>query len=217
MKVTATIIDYGMGNLFSVNRAVEKCGAEAVLTDTAAGIDAAKWLILPGVGAFADGMEGLRSRGLIEPLRRYAASQRPLLGICLGMQMMLEVGYEFGTHEGLGLIPGRVEAVPTVSPSGSHHKVPHIGWNFLKLPAGRTDWQGTNLRNTPVGSATYFVHSFMAVPDDPGNRLADVDYDGVTICASVCNGRVVGHQFHPEKSSDVGLAILGTFLEHEPS
>ena len=208
-----TIVDYGMGNLFSVSRAVERCGAEAVLTDTAAGIDDAKWLILPGVGAFADGMQGLRSRGLVEPLRRYAASQRPLLGICLGMQMMLEVGLEFGTHEGLGLIAGRVESVPTLTASGERHKVPHIGWSGLQLPPGRNGWNNTILRDIAPGAAAYFVHSFMAVPTDPANRLADADYDGVVVGAAIARDLVVGCQFHPEKSGEVGLAILGTFLE----
>jgi len=208
-----TVVDYGMGNLFSVSRAVERCGAEVVLTDTAAGIDDAKWLILPGVGAFADGMQGLRSLGLVEPLRRYAASQRPLLGICLGMQMMLEVGLEFGSHEGLGLIPGSVESVPTLTPSGEHHKVPHIGWSGLQLPPGRNGWNGTILRNIEPGAATYFVHSFMAVPTDPAHRLADADYDGIAVCASIARDLVVGCQFHPEKSGEVGLTILKTFLE----
>jgi glutamine amidotransferase len=208
-----TVVDYGMGNLFSVSRAVERCGAEVVLTDTAAGIDDAKWLILPGVGAFADGMQGLRSRGLVEPLRRYAASQRPLLGICLGMQMMLEAGLEFGTHEGLGLIPGRVETVPALSASGAPHKVPHIGWSGLQLPPGRADWNNTILRNIAPGAAGYFVHSFMAVPTDPAHRLADADYDGVAVCAAIARDLVTGCQFHPEKSGEVGLTILKTFLE----
>ena len=209
---TVGIVDYGMGNLLSVSRAIEHCGAEPLLVSSPADIDAARWLILPGVGAFADGMAGLHELGLIEPLRRYAASQRPFLGICLGMQMMMDWSLEFGRHEGLGLISGGVIPVPSSDTSGRAHKVPLIGWSSLEIPSHGTGWDGTLLRNTPPGAAAYFVHSFMAVPDNEADRLADTDYGGVNICAAISRGFVAGCQFHPEKSGDVGLGILKAFL-----
>lgn len=210
---TVSIVDYGMGNLFSVSRAVERCGAEPVLVSSPADIEKAHWLILPGVGAFADGMAELRALSLVEPLRRHAASQKPLLGICLGMQMMMDWSMEFGRHDGLGIIAGGVLPVPPVDQSGTPHKVPLIGWSGLELPRGRNNWDGTILRDITPGAATYFVHSFMAVPDVAADRLAETDYGGVKVCATVSRGQVSGCQFHPEKSGDVGLSILNAFLE----
>jgi glutamine amidotransferase len=212
---TVTIVDYGIGNLLSVSRAFEHCGANVVMTDTASGIDAAEHLVLPGVGAFADGMEGLRQRGLVEPLRRYAGSGRPFLGICLGMQMLLEYSYEFGVHEGLGIIPGNVVSVPPVNATGHRHKIPHIGWNGLKLPPGRHSWAGTPLAGLAEGATTYFVHSFMAEPADPAHRLADCDYDGITLSAAISDRSITGCQFHPEKSGKAGLQVMNAFLRNQ--
>ena len=209
---TVSIVDYGMGNLLSVSRAVEHCGAEPVLVSSSVDIEKAQWLILPGVGAFADGMAGLRALSLVEPLRRHAASQKPLLGICLGMQMMMDWSMEFGRHDGLGIIAGGVVPVPPLDQSGTPHKVPLIGWSSLELPSGRNNWDGTILRDITPGAATYFVHSFMAVPDAPIDRLAETDYGGVKVCAAISRGPVSGCQFHPEKSGDVGLSILNAFL-----
>ena len=206
-----TVIDYGIGNIFSVSRALERCGAQVTLSADPAQIEAAPRLVLPGVGAFADGMRGLRERGLVEPLRRYAATGKPLLGICLGMQMLASGSEEFGDHEGLGLIPGRVLPVPDKTTSGQPQKIPHIGWSGLIKPAG-TDWRGTLLGGTPEGTAVYLVHSYAVVPDDPKHRLADCLYGGHRIAAAIRSGRIVGCQFHPEKSGDAGLAILSRFL-----
>lgn len=210
---TVSIVDYGMGNLFSVSRAVEHCGAQAVLVRTPAEIENAHWLILPGVGAFANGMEGLRALSLVEPLRKHAASQKPFLGICLGMQMMMDWSVEFGRHEGLGIVPGGVVPVPPLDRSGAPHKVPLIGWSGLDMPAGRKSWNDTILRSTAPGAAAYFVHSFMADPAEPADRLANTSYDGVDICAAIARGPIAGCQFHPEKSGEMGLEILKTFLQ----
>ncbi|HEY9686954.1 MAG TPA: imidazole glycerol phosphate synthase subunit HisH [Coleofasciculaceae cyanobacterium] len=212
MSNRVSVVDYGMGNLFSVSRALEACGAEPVLVDTPEAIIDADILILPGVGAFADGMAGLRERNLVEQLKVYANSGRPMLGICLGMQMMLETAEEFGTHEGLGLIPGRVVAIPPVGVDGQPHKIPHIGWNDLMKPSGAEDWQETILAETPEGARMYFVHSFMAQPSDEKARLADCDYNGQRISAVVKAGNVYGTQFHPEKSGALGLQILRNFI-----
>lgn len=206
-----TVIDYGIGNLFSVGRAIEHCGAQVQLSGEAAAIDAASHLVLPGVGAFADGMAGLRERGLVEPIRRYAASGRPLLGICLGMQMLASTSEEFGEHEGLGLIPGRVRPVPPVDNAGKPHKIPHIGWSAL-TPAPGVHWEGSPLAGTPVGAAVYLVHSFHVVPDDPAHLLAQCDYGGHRVTAAIRSAAVFGCQFHPEKSGAVGLEIMRTFV-----
>ena len=212
MSAPVTIIDYGSGNLLSVSRAFERCGAEHLLSQDPADIETAQRLVLPGVGAFADGMQGLRDRGLIEPIRRYAASGRPLLGICLGMQMLASMSLEFGEHEGLNLIPGRVLPVPAIDLDGSSQKIPHIGWADLSMPSAKR-WSGTLFDQTPEGTSVYLVHSFHFVPDDPAHCLADCFYGGHRIAAAVQAGNTVGCQFHPEKSGEAGLRLLAAFLQ----
>ena len=208
---TVTLIDYGIGNLYSVQRALECCGATVTVSADPNGIDTAQRLVLPGVGAFADGMAELHQRGLVEPLRRYAASNRPLLGICLGMQMLATASTEFGEHAGLGLIPGRVLPVPNLDIEGRPQKIPHIGWSGLMHPTG-IDWQNSMLGSTADGTTVYLVHSFHLVPDNAAHRLADCDYGGHRISAAVRAGSVVGCQFHPEKSGPAGLKMLARFL-----
>jgi glutamine amidotransferase len=211
--MNVTVIDYGIGNLFSVRRALEHCGATVTLSQGAAEIEAAPRLVLPGVGAFADGMAGLRERGLIEPIRRYAASGRPLLGICLGMQMLASRSEEFGPCEGLGLVPGRVLPISHRTVAGAVQKIPHIGWTPLLLPRTGSGWQDSLLECTPDGTAVYLVHSFAVVPDDDNDRLADCDYGGHRLCAALRRSNVFGTQFHPEKSGPAGLAMLSRFLQ----
>ncbi|MEI7967445.1 MAG: imidazole glycerol phosphate synthase subunit HisH [Betaproteobacteria bacterium] len=206
-----TVIDYGIGNLYSVGRALEHCGADVQFSPDPAAIESAERLVLPGVGAFADGMRGLLERGLVEPIRQYAAAGRPLLGICLGMQMLVSVSEEFGEHNGLGLIPGRVRPVPSVTTDGAPQKVPHIGWSALRKPPGAS-WQGSILEKTPPGSAVYLVHSFAVVPENTSHRLADCLYGGHTIAAAIRHGVISGCQFHPEKSGEVGLNLLRAFI-----
>ncbi|MEO2216587.1 imidazole glycerol phosphate synthase subunit HisH [Chromobacterium vaccinii] len=208
---TVTIIDYGSGNLLSVARALEHIGASTRLSHDPAEIEAAEHLLLPGVGAFEEGMQGLRERGLIEPIRRYAASNRPLLGICLGMQMLASVGEEFGEHAGLGLIPGRVVPIPEFDINGSKQKIPHIGWADLS-PATPDCWVGTMFEDAREGMSAYLVHSFHFIPTDPAHRLADCFYGGHRIAAAVRVGHTIGCQFHPEKSGKTGLTLLAGFL-----
>ena len=205
------VVDYGIGNLYSVRRALERCGGDVTLSSDPAALERAERLVLPGVGAFAGGMAGLRERGLVEPIRRYAASGRPLLGICLGMQMLATASEEFGIHEGLDLIPGRVRAVPDRDTAGRPHKVPHIGWTALRTPAGAS-WRESLLADTPEGTSVYLVYSFAVVPDDPAHRLADCEYGGHAVCAAIARGAITGFQFHPEKSGEAGLRILRRFL-----
>lgn len=217
MNKIVTIVDYGMGNLLSVTRAVAHCGARPRIAEGADDVAKAEWLILPGVGAFADGMAGLRQRGMVEALADYAAKGRPLLAICLGMQMLLDESEEFGPCKGLGIIPGRVEAIPATSGDGTPHKVPHIGWADLRLPedAVNGDWSGTVLKGLEAGVSTYFVHSFTAMPESPRHRLADADYNGRRIAAAIHRDNVYGTQFHPEKSGPAGLRIMDNFLTLE--
>lgn len=213
-QLRVTVIDYGIGNIFSVRRALERCGAHVTLSDDPARIEAAPRLVLPGVGAFADGMRGLRERGLIEPIRRFAATGKPLLGICLGMQMLASVSEEFGEHVGLGLIPGRVVAVPNQTTDGQSQKIPHVGWNGLVVPHGAI-WDDTLLRDTPEGTAVYLVHSYAVMPDDESQVLAECSYGGHSIVAAVRSSNVTGCQFHPEKSGPAGLRMLSAFLRSE--
>jgi imidazole glycerol-phosphate synthase subunit HisH len=208
---TVTIIDYGIGNILSVTRAFEQCGANVVLSSDPEIIVGADYLVLPGVGAFADGMAGLQERGLVEAIKEFVTSGRPFLGICLGMQMLLDESEEFGLHKGLGLIPGKVAAIPSTGANGLPHKIPHIGWNEIYPPTPGS-WHHTILQETPEGAPVYFVHSFTAVPEQHQHRLADCYYDGVLISAAIRNENVYGFQFHPEKSGPEGLRMLRNFV-----
>lgn len=208
---TVTIIDYGIGNLLSVARAFEHCGASVMLTDDPMKITNADYLVLPGVGAFADGMVGLNERSLVEPIKAFASKERPFLGICLGMQLMLDESEEFGANVGLGLIPGKVVAIPAVGNDGAPHKIPHIGWNEICAPAS-ISWDESILSNTLEKSSFYFVHSYTVVPDQYEHRLADCYYNGQLIAATIKFRNMYGCQFHPEKSGKAGLSILNDFL-----
>ena len=212
MSPSVTIIDYGSGNICSVIRALEHCGATPMLADDPQAIDTAERLILPGVGAFADGMAGLRDRGLVEPIRRYARSGRPLLGICLGMQMLASGSEEFGEHEGLDVISGRVIAIPNTTVDGAKQKIPYIGWSALTRPPA-AHWEGSPLQTLSEGASVYLVHSYHVVPDRHEHLLAQYSCGGHDVTAAIIAGRISGCQFHPEKSGKIGLAVLSSFLE----
>jgi len=213
MKPGVAVIDYGMGNLLSVTRALEHCGADVKMTADPDVIRTSPRVVLPGVGAFGDGMAELRRQGLDEVVREVAALGTPLLGICLGMQMLLDESEEFDLTAGLGLIPGRVETVPAKTANGHPQKIPHIGWNALVLSLGRESWEGTILQEIKLGEAVYFVHSYMALPSSPDHRIADCIYGGMRVTAAIGRDNIVGCQFHPEKSGEVGLKVLRRFLE----
>lgn len=211
-----SVIDYGVGNLYSVAGALERCGAQVKFVSTAAEIKSASQLVLPGVGAFANGMQELRNRNLVAAIQEYCHEGKPLLGICLGMQMLFDESEEFGTHQGLGLIPGRVVKIPQTTLEGKPHKIPHIGWSDLLTPKGQKTFERTSvLTDTAPGSAVYFVHSFMAMPANQENRIADCDYNGRKISATVSHKNIIGCQFHLEKSGPIGLQILSEFLKKE--
>jgi glutamine amidotransferase len=212
VKPVVTVVDYGLGNLFSVGRALEHVGASVIIADSPALIKNANYLILPGVGSFSNGMAGLEQRGLVESLREYARSSRPFLGICLGMQMMFDVSEEFGLHRGLGLIPGKVVPISPLGENEKPRKIPHIGWNELVVPSDSHRWERTILSGITPGTPAYFVHSFTAVTSRVEHRLADCYYDGCLISAAVGLGNMYGCQFHPEKSGPAGLRMLANFL-----
>lgn len=213
-KPEVTVIDYGVGNLLSVQRGLEHCGARVTLTSDPDVVVAAGRVVLPGVGAFSNAMQALEERGMVQAIQSVAKAGTPLFGICLGMQLLLEESEEFGLTKGLGLIPGRVVPLPTHSATGEPQKIPHIGWNGLVVSESRDDWSGALLQDNALGEAVYFVHSFMAVTADRAHRLADCIYGGRRVSAAISKDQITGCQFHPEKSGEVGLKILRRFCAH---
>ena len=212
MTNKVTILDYGMCNLLNVARALQHVGADITVTEDAKEAAAANRLVVPGVGAFRDSVREVKSRGFDDLIRSFIGSGRPFLGICVGMQMLFDASEEFGVHEGLAILPGRVMAVPNVASDGTTLRVPHIGWNPLVTPDGGRSWQGT-LLNSYAGQspAVYFVHSFAAFPSNPADRLADCLYGSQRICAAVQRDNLMATQFHPERSGEIGLETLKTF------
>jgi len=196
------IVDYGVGNLFSLQCSLASTGHESVITGDASVLERAERILLPGVGAFGDAAEKLRQSGLGEAVRRQAAAGKPLLGICLGMQMLLERSLEYGEHAGLGLIPGTAELIAV--PDRKACKLPQIGWNALHLTRPHP-----LLADIREGDHVYFVHSYHGCRCGDA-VIATTDY-GTTVTAAVARGNVMGTQFHPEKSGRVGLAILNAF------
>jgi len=209
-----TVIDFGIGNLLNVVRALEHCGATVQVAEQAAKMTTLPdRLVLPGVGAFADAMAELCFRGFDDLVKRYVDTGHPFLGICVGAQVLFEVGEEHGDHAGLGLIPGRVQPVPAIDPAGQSLRVPHIGWSGLVRPPMRASWDSTILAAVQPGESVYFVHSYAPVPTHEEHRLADTNYHGVRICAAVARDQIYGCQFHPERSAASGLGMLSAFLE----
>ena len=198
------IIDYGVGNLFSLQCSLKKIGVEAVVTKDAEVIKNADRIILPGVGAFGDAAEKLRATGLVDVIRSEAENGKPFLGICLGMQLLFDKGFEYGEHEGLGFIKGNVIPLEGKIPAGLN--IPHMGWNALSLD-----------KNCPLfkyiedGDCVYFVHSYYATDCDE-SVVATAEY-GIPVTAAVGKGNIFGCQFHPEKSGETGLKILKAFCE----
>jgi glutamine amidotransferase len=206
------VIDYDVGNLLSVQRGLEHCGAKVTLTADPEKILAAKRVVLPGVGAFGNAMQALERLDLVSVIRELALLKTPLLGICLGMQLLLEESEEFGITEGLGLIPGRVIPVPAQTLSGEAQKIPHIGWSALQPTDLSSGWKETLLQNNNPRDSVYFVHSYMAAPTNPAHCIAECIYGGHRIPAAIRRDQITGCQFHPEKSGEVGLKILRKFI-----
>ncbi len=198
------VVDYGMGNLRSVAKALARVGADVEVTADARRIERAGGVVLPGVGAFGKCMENLRSAGLDGCVREVAKSGRSFLGICVGMQILFEESEEFGPVQGLGILPGRVKKF---APRDAGLKVPHMGWNTLELTR-----RVPALRGIADGAYAYFVHSYYVETDDPALVASTTPY-GVSFVSSVARGSLFATQFHPEKSQDVGLKMLANFVE----
>ncbi len=201
------IVDYGVGNLFSLQSSLISIGADTIVTGDAAQLRAADKIILPGVGAFGDAAAKLRENGLDEVVVEQAKVGKPLLGICLGMQLLFERGFEFGEHAGLGLIPGNIRSIAAIVPSD--YKIPHIGWNALQF----TSRASALYKFLQDDECVYFVHSYYATDCKP-YVTANAEY-GALLTASAENENVFGTQFHPEKSGAAGLKILRAFCEME--
>lgn len=200
------IVDYGMGNLFSVSKALERLGADYFISSEKNALIAADQLILPGVGAFRDAMVRLNEDGLSEMMREFAQSGKPLLGICLGMQLLFEDSDEHGLTDGLKLLPGSVRRFPGKNKDGESYKVPHMGWNKLEFVKESSLLAG--LKEDFV----YFVHSYFVDAKDSAVLLAKTSYFE-EVAAVVGHGNIYGMQFHPEKSSKLGMALLNNFLK----
>lgn len=212
-KHAVTLLDYGMCNMLNVARALESVGATVHVTDSANDAVLAERLVVPGVGAFSECMKAVNALGLGDAIKQFIGSGRPMLGICVGMQILFDSSEEFGDSPGLGILPGRVCAIPDRSENGELQRVPHIGWNHLISSEGGRSWEGSILSTfVDSGPAVYFVHSFAAQPAHLTDRLADCSYGGHRICAAVQRGNVTATQFHPERSGMVGLRMLEQFL-----
>lgn len=204
------IIDYGMGNLFSVKQACEHVHLTAKITSNKDDIFNSDAAILPGVGAFGDAMDALRNSNLIDPILDFIKTGKPFMGICLGMQLLFSESEEFGRHEGLGIIPGYVIRFPAVDDRGEVNKVPQVGWNRIqKKPTSGKDsfWDNTPLAGQKNGDFMYFVHSYYCKPEDEGIALSFTNYGGIKYCSSIFWKNVFACQFHPEKSASKGLDI----------
>ena len=199
--MSVTIVDYGMGNLRSVQKAFERIGVQAQITHDPKHLRDAERLVLPGVGGFRDAIAELRRLGFVEPIRDFVASGRPFLGICLGLQLLFDVSYEEGEHEGLGIISGQVVRFDLPH----EFKVPHMGWNQVT----RTR-DSELLRDLPNGTHFYFVHSYFVRPADPQVVLLEADYGGA-FCAAIQRDSLLATQFHPEKSQEAGSRLLRNF------
>jgi glutamine amidotransferase len=201
-----TIIDYGMGNLRSVQKGFEKVGFAARVTSDPADVERAEKLVLPGVGAFRDCMDNLRRGGFVDPILSHVESGRPFLGICLGLQLLFTESEEFGRHRGLNIIPGKVVRFSAgMRQGGEELKVPHMGWNQIDIRRPAPIFKGIE-----SGASVYFVHSYYVAPDDPRTIATVTDY-GVNFCSSIWRDNVMATQFHPEKSQQVGLKLLENF------
>jgi imidazole glycerol-phosphate synthase subunit HisH len=202
------IIDYGMGNLCSVQKGFEKIGARAVVTADPRVVREADRIVLPGVGAFRDCMSNLEQAGFVDPILKVIAEGRPFLGICVGMQLLFSDSVEFGLYRGLNVIPGHVLRFPEgMQEGGEELKVPHMGWNQLDFKRRPPYFEGI-----ADGSNVYFVHSYYVKPDSDDVIATTTDY-GIEFCSSIWKDNIVATQFHPEKSQDVGLGILKNFAE----
>jgi glutamine amidotransferase len=206
--MSIVILDYGIGNVKSILNAFEKVGINAILSRERNVIFKAKGIVLPGVGAFYQGMNNLNKYGLVDIIKEYVKTRKPLLGICLGMQMLLEESEEFGVTKGIGLIKGKVIKIPIKE--SNKIKLPHISWNEIKPK--NIQWQNTILNKVDINSDMYFVHSYVVKPDNNDEILSTTNYFDAEFCSALKKDNIYGCQFHPEKSARSGLQIIKNFI-----
>lgn len=212
-KPVISIVDYGMGNIFSVQRACERLGFKSLLINSAEEVLRSECLILPGVGAFGDAMRNLNKLGLIKPITDFIKTGKAFLGICLGMQLLFEESEEFGRHEGLGIVKGRVRKFPLLDKNGGGFKVPNVGWNRIWKAQGFGSWDDTPQEGLEDGAFVYFVHSYYCEPVEDFTVLSYSEYAQVRYCSSILKGNIYAAQFHPEKSAEPGLTIYKNWLK----
>ncbi len=215
MKIA--IVDYGSGNIFSIQRAIQYVGYGSIITSDRDTIMSSDRLVLPGVGAFGDAIEKLKEKGLYSVLIDYARSGKPMLGVCLGMQLLMTSSEEFGFHEGLNLVAGRVVRFPAPDIYGIRYKIPHVGWNMITHPnsAPPMAWENTLLSSSKESDYVYFVHSYIVKPDANNVVLAVTNHGGVSFASVIRKDNIAGCQFHPELSGAVGLNIYRRFVEEK--
>jgi len=213
MKNKIGIIDYGLSNLLSIQRAMERVGAAVEIISQSSETTHFDKLVLPGVGAFPDGMKLLNQKGFIPMIQKHVASGQPFFGICLGMQMMLSKGFEMQETEGLNLIEGSVEPLPEWTAEHVRNRIPNVGWGVIREPFAGA-WRETPLQVCGNHDHMYFVHSYHAVVADPSHRWAEAEFGSATFTAAIRKDFCFGTQFHPEKSGEIGLEILKSFVQH---
>lgn len=211
-QTSCVVLDYGIGNVFSVMQALQKIGANPILTSDLATIRQADRMIVPGVGAFNKAVNRLKHLGMDEAILEFVATERPMLGICVGMQLLMEKGMEFGETKGLGLFKGTVEQIQAKDHDGQDLRVPVIGWNTLNRPSSRT-WNGSVLAETSDTSAYYFVHSFAVNAQNSEDILATTTVGADSVVSAIARDNIIGVQFHPERSSHDGLKLLKSFTQ----
>jgi glutamine amidotransferase len=211
------IVDYGLGNLFSVERACLEVGLAPFITGSPENVESADAIVLPGVGAFGAAMESLRKLDLVSVIQDFASSNKPIIGICLGIQLLMTESHEFGNHRGLNIIPGETVRLEERSSEGFRYKVPHVGWNGIHLPASAENgalsgesparWRGSPLHGLHKGDFMYFVHSFYPVPEDAEVVLSTTWHGEIEFCSSLRRGNIFACQFHPERSGSQGIQV----------
>ena len=211
---SVTVVDYGMGNIASIERAFHTLSVKVIITSDPELVLKADRIVIPGVGAFGDSINELKNRNLIEAIKIFVSKGNPLLGICLGMQILFEESEELGIHNGLGLVQGQVKVIPKNQISISNNsirKIPHIGWNSIYNEEGK--WNKKIFNGISENNFFYFIHSYMCIVKESNITLAITDYDGCKITAAIESGNILGLQFHPEKSASLGIKILDNFMK----
>lgn len=212
-----TIVDYGVGNLFNIQKAFQSLGSDVRISNNPEEIVNSERLLLPGVGSYEAGITALKENGIDEVVREFADSGRPMMGICLGMQLMLSASEENGDWPGLDLIEGKVVRFTEPAQAGEPYKIPQIGWNSINKPESLdVNWKNSVLESldTEDTAYVYFLHSYYVIPEDAGCVLAETNYGRDTFCSVLMKDNLVGCQFHPERSGKVGLGILKSFINH---